>query len=79
MQKSNQHRESRWTESIAVGSEAFVQQTKKMLGLKARGRKVVVQKDAFELREGLVSYSSNFTPENAVLSEKNTHSWNKNC
>lgn len=78
IQKRNQLRESRWTESVAVGSEAFVLDTKEKLGLKGKGRKVVEQEDAFELREGFVSYSSNFTHENAVLSEKNTYYWDVN-
>jgi putative transposase len=36
-----QGRQPRWTESIAVGSESFVEQTKAALGIKAIGRAVI--------------------------------------
>ena len=44
-------RESRWTESIAVGSKAFVEKTKAELGIKAIGREVVGADGVYELRE----------------------------
>ena len=34
-------REGKWTQSIAIGSEGFVEKTRQELGIRARGRKVV--------------------------------------
>ncbi|VEN74577.1 hypothetical protein EPICR_40160 [Candidatus Desulfarcum epimagneticum] len=36
-------RESKWTESIAIGSRQFVKKTKNRLGIKETGRKIVEQ------------------------------------
>ncbi len=38
-------RESRWTESVAIGNRQFVENTKVKLGLKAHIRKVVDNND----------------------------------
>jgi len=37
----DQTRDSKWTESIAVGSERCIEATKSMLGIKAKGRKII--------------------------------------
>jgi len=73
--KRNQSRDSKWTESIAVGSKAFIEATKKRLGIKAKGRKIVGSKKSYELREPAVSYGGNFTPENGLLRLQNTYFW----
>ena len=51
-------RESRWTESVAVGGKSFVEGTKEKLGIKVKGRKVVEREEAYELREPQGSYGS---------------------
>ena len=61
-------REPRWTESIAVGSQVFVSDTKEKLGTRADGRKVVGGKGSYELRETNVSYRPDLGVENGVLS-----------
>ncbi len=43
-------RETRWTESIAVGSEVFVRETKEKLGMKAIGRELVGANGSYEFR-----------------------------
>lgn len=53
--------------SIAVGSAAFVQKTKELLGLRAKGRKVALVGDAFILREAQEPYDVDFTPENRSI------------
>ncbi len=60
-------RESRWTESIAVGSKAFVEKTKAELGIKAIGREVMGAAGVYELRERDGSYNGNFGGENSGL------------
>ena len=59
-------RKTEWTESIAVGSKAFVETTQKKLGIKAKGRKVVGNDDTYELRESQSSYNDVFGPKKAL-------------
>lgn len=75
VEKRNHLRDGSWTESVAVGSETFVLQTKEKLGLKVKGRKVLEKEDSFELREPSVSYGAYFAHENAVVSAQNTYCW----
>ena len=70
------NRESRWTESIAVGSKAFVERTKAELGIKAIGREVMEADGVYELREGDVSYNPDFGGENSGLRVENSYFWN---
>ena len=56
LSKGNQERDSRWTESIAVGSELFVNATKEKLGIKAKGRDVLETDGSYELRGDAASY-----------------------
>ncbi len=69
-------RESKWTESIAVGFKGFVEATKERLGIRAKGRKVFNNNGAYELREPTAPYKGDFDPENGVLRLENTYFWN---
>ena len=44
-----------------------IEATLKRLGIKAKGRKIVGSKKSYELREPVVPYGGNFTPENSLL------------
>jgi hypothetical protein len=68
-------REPIWTESIAVGSEGFVRQTKAGLGIKAIGREAIGEKGVCELREPEIPYSPNIGDENDDLRHQNTYFW----
>jgi putative transposase len=68
-------REPGWTESIAVGSEGFVRQTKAGLGIKAIGREAIGEKGVCELREPEIPYSPNIGDENDDLRHQNTYFW----
>jgi putative transposase len=72
--KDFHQRESRWTESVAVGSKAFIEQTKEQLGLRAKGRKIQENDDACALRETGSEYD--FAGKNSTLRSENTYSWN---
>ena len=52
-------RESKWTESIAVGSERFIEVTKSILGIRAKDRKIIGSEKSYELREQAASYGGN--------------------
>ena len=66
-------RESRWTESIAVGSKAFVERTKAELRIKEIGREVMGTDKVYELREGDVSYNPILAGENSGLTLENSY------
>jgi putative transposase len=72
---TNQTRVSKWTESIAVGSERFIEATKSILGIKAKGRKIIGSEKSYELREPAAFYGGNLAPENGHLSLQNSYSW----
>jgi putative transposase len=76
LSRRDRDREARWTESIAVGSEAFVERTKAELGIRASGREVSGEEGVYELRERGIPYNVNFAGKNADLKPKNTYSWN---
>jgi REP element-mobilizing transposase RayT len=72
-------REEKWTKSIAVGREEFVEQIHKRLGVKGKGRTVrETIGGAYELRERPVPYRCNLPTENEALSLENEHFWNRN-
>jgi putative transposase len=71
-------RDSRWSRSIAVGSAQFVVKTKSELGIRAKGRKVVDDGKAYQLREPEVVYQDGFDPESGDIGAGNTYLWNTN-
>jgi putative transposase len=71
-------RDSKWTRSIAVGSEDFVHRTKEELGARAKGRVVLESAEAFQLREPGVSYLIDFGPKNDDIGQENGYFGNTN-
>jgi putative transposase len=71
LQADSNETESKWTQSIAVGSKTFIEKIKEALGFKAKGRKITSSDDTFELREGQVSYGAA-----DKLDSGNTFLWN---
>ncbi len=64
-------REPRWSESIAIGSEAFVRDVKEKLGGKAMWREIIGADGSYELREPATAYATNFGTENERLRSQN--------
>ena len=62
-------RESKWTESVAVGSRDFVETIRRKLGLRAKGRKITGMKDEFTLCE-----PQDFFGDDIPTAEKDTAS-----
>ena len=56
LKKSKVVRESRWTQSIAVGDKSFLVQIKEQLRIRAKGRKIYGSEDEYQLREGQTDY-----------------------
>jgi len=78
LERGGLERRPEWTESIAVGREAFVRGIKERLGIRAKGKKVVRGESRFELREVSAPYAPYvdvFGGENVDLSGKNTFFW----
>ncbi len=73
--RGNSLRDGKWTESVAVGSEAFVTATKEILGVKGEGRAVIGGDGSYELRESPAAYKGIFGHENAVLRPQNEYFW----
>ena len=72
-------RESFWTESIAVGSSGFIEETRVKLGSKAIGRRIEEQQeDRFVLREAPEPYGIDFNPKKGLLSTENSYYWDNN-
>jgi len=72
----NRKRDSKWTESIAVGSKDFTENTKRQLGIIAKGRKVIDSQGICELRESESAYLVNFASENSDIDINNAYFWN---
>ena len=72
MQTDNSDKENKWTQSIAVGSKAFVKKMKEAPGFRAKGRKIICADDTFELREVLRPYGKANN-----LDSGNTFLWNQ--
>jgi len=56
MKKSQMVRQSKWTNSIAVGDKSFVEQIKERLGIRSKGRKIFENEDDYQLRDGKTRY-----------------------
>ena len=71
MKESKVVRESKWTQSIAVGNKSFLDQIKNRLGIRAKGRKIHGSEDEYQLRERQTSYG-----DWQNLDNENTFDWN---
>ena len=59
-----QARESKWTESVAVGSRSFVETIKGKLGIRAKRRRFSGTDDESTLREPQADYVDDFEAKN---------------
>lgn len=75
MAEKGQARQPKWTESIAVGSEGFIEKTELVLGIKALGREVIGGDRTYELREPGVPYGIDSGDEIGDLRPENTYFW----
>jgi putative transposase len=71
-------RDERWSEALAVGSQAFVEKVKRELALKARHRNVNEANGTYALREPARAYTGNFGTENGLLRAENAVFWKRN-
>ena len=67
-----------WSEAIAVGGDAFVEQVKKSLRSSASHRQIEAVGDVRLLREPGSAYTAHFDPEKVDLRLENTWIWDSN-
>ncbi len=68
-------RDSKWTESIAVGDLTFIKDTMALLGAKAMYREITKEDGISVLREPRIPYRSSFDPKTGPLSPENSYFW----
>ena len=68
-------RDSRWSQSLAVGDEGFITEIKDRLSHRAKGRKVEATDDNFCLRETVLPYNALFDTQKINIDLKNTYLW----
>lgn len=69
-------RQSKWTESVAVGGKEFVERTKERLAYRAKGRKVIKMDEDYQLREQQEPYIANLGHKKVPLNGDNSYYWN---
>jgi len=72
-------RQTRWTESIAVGNKCFIETIKEKLGILARGRKIIEKDGGFQLREETESYIAHSDTKKDDIGTQNTYLWSVNA
>jgi putative transposase len=72
----NNRREEKWTKSIAVGSEAFIEQVKSALGALAKGKNSMEAGEVYQIREPSAPYGAHFGVKNEDIGLQNTYYWN---
>jgi len=71
-------RDGKWTESIAVGSEAYIPNVKNLMGGMALGRKVLENGESFQLKEMQNPYIAHFGARKIDIGTQNTYFWDQN-
>ena len=66
LENGDNHRQRKWTESIAVGSKKFIDRINREFGILAQGRKVFEEDGSFQLREEASTYNSVFDIKKSV-------------
>ncbi len=66
LNKKKYQRESCWTESLAVGSQDYLEKIKEKLGTKVYGRHIVKNSGSYELKEEVKPYLRFYPPENLI-------------
>ena len=63
------------THLTGVGSKQYVEETQTKLGVKAKGRGIVENNEAYELRESQIPYNHVFDPKKTWLRQNNSYFW----
>lgn len=69
IQSDLQQREGFWSDSLAVGNKAFVEDVKAQLGMRAQYRTTGQDSEAYVLKEETIDYTSHIGPKIVSLSD----------
>ncbi|MFH0994595.1 MAG: transposase [Pseudomonadota bacterium] len=75
LKNGDNYREDKWTGSIAVGSEPFIEEMKAMMGGMAVGRKRMEAGESFQLRETQTPYIDHFGAKKNEIDPLNDYVW----
>jgi hypothetical protein len=75
-------RQGDWSQSIAVGSQSFIEKVKKNLGFKAKGKSITGSKEHYQLRENVTKFGNSpsgglYTVEGPDSEFTNTPLWDE--
>jgi len=70
-------RDGKWTESIAVGSEPFIQNVKVLMGGMALGRKVLETGESFQLKKVQYPDIAHFGVKKGEIGAQNNYVWDQ--
>ena len=74
--KADRHeRDRKWSQAIAVGSQGYIDNIKKELGIKVVYRKTTRVDKGFMIREDVLPYNADLPPQSKRLSQNNSHFW----
>lgn len=69
-------RDDKWTKSIAVGRDKFIEDVKALMGFAAIGRRRIETGDSYQLREHADCYGDVFGVKKSEIGPENTYFWN---
>lgn len=72
LKAGNHKRERKWSNAVAIGSESYIENIKKNLGVRAIHRETNASDNGFELREDKFPYNVDFDTKNDGLSLDNS-------
>lgn len=73
LQADVKKRKSLWSESIAIGSEGFMDRIQQQFGLRAKWRTLVSEKEGIALKEVSAPYNTLFEGEKSTLRPDNSY------
>ena len=68
-------RDAKWSSSVAVGSEEFIDNTMEELGPLHSRRKAAGEDEQYELHDPQKPYDSRFVPERDIEDTMNAYRW----
>jgi putative transposase len=68
-------RDDKWTKSIAVGGDRFIEDVKTQMGSAAIGRRRIEAGDSYQLREHPNYYGDVFEEKKSDIGPENTYFW----
>ena len=75
LENGDNFRDDKWTRSIAVGSELFIENVKSSMGAMAVGRKSIEAEDSYQLREAQSPYIDRFGAKKSEIGVENAYVW----